>query len=154
MIIKLKCKRSANWLVETACIFLIFSIATVQISMECGMQESLARYKKHLNLHYIYSRVDQQLIVLKLDSVSTNKNLLIGFLTVKVSQNLNIVENMSIQWNQQFSRYLFSKVIKCLEQKIGGQICFKRSSNTKQMNRVQNIWIELRKYGSTCSFCF
>ena len=36
----LKCKISAIWLVETACIFLIFLIATVQISMECESQES------------------------------------------------------------------------------------------------------------------
>ena len=33
--ISLKCKISAIWLVETACIFLVFSIATVQI--ECEM---------------------------------------------------------------------------------------------------------------------
>ena len=38
--LSLKCKISAIWLVETACIFLIFLIATVQISMDCEMQES------------------------------------------------------------------------------------------------------------------
>ena len=34
MVLSLKCKISAIWLVETACIFLIFLIATVQI-LEC-----------------------------------------------------------------------------------------------------------------------
>ena len=48
--LSLKCKISAIWLVETACIFrilvetacvcLIFLIATVQTSMECEMQGS------------------------------------------------------------------------------------------------------------------
>ena len=33
--LSLKCKISAIWLVETACTFLIFLIATIQISMEC-----------------------------------------------------------------------------------------------------------------------
>ena len=35
-----KWKISAIWLVETASIFLIFLIATVQISLECEMQET------------------------------------------------------------------------------------------------------------------
>ena len=52
---------------------------------------------------------------------------------------------MSTQWNRQHNRYE-SKVIKCLEQNIGKQIDCKRSSNTKQMNRLQNIRIELWKY--------
>ena len=38
--LSLKCKTSATWLVEKACIFLIFSIATVQISIECETKES------------------------------------------------------------------------------------------------------------------
>ena len=38
--LSLKCKISAVWLVETACIFLIFLIATVQMSMKCETQES------------------------------------------------------------------------------------------------------------------
>ena len=33
--LSLKCKTSAIWLVETACISLILLTATVQISMEC-----------------------------------------------------------------------------------------------------------------------
>ena len=39
------------WLVETACILLIFLIAAVQISVDCETQESQAGYTKHLNLH-------------------------------------------------------------------------------------------------------
>ena len=33
--VSLKCKISAIWLVETACIFLIFLIAAVEILIEC-----------------------------------------------------------------------------------------------------------------------
>ena len=40
--LSLKCKISAIWLVATAYIFLIFLIATVQISIECEMQENKA----------------------------------------------------------------------------------------------------------------
>ena len=36
-------------------------------------------------------RVNQQLIVLNLDSFSINKFLVMGFITVKVSQNLNLM---------------------------------------------------------------
>ena len=41
-LLSLKCKISVFWLVKTACIFLVFLIATMQISMECETQESLA----------------------------------------------------------------------------------------------------------------
>ena len=91
-------------------------------------------------------RVNQHLIVLNLDNITINKVLLTEFITVKVSQNLNLMQNMLTQWNQQLSRYVFSKVIKCFEQNIRKQIDCKRSSNTKQMNRVQNIRIEIWKY--------
>ena len=59
-----------------------------------------------------------------------------------------------------------SKVIECLLQNIRKQIDCKRPSNTKQMNRLLNIGIEIRKYKavrkyktqpgkvSTCSLCF
>ena len=40
--LSLKCKISVIWLIETAFIFLIFLIATVQISMECETQERYA----------------------------------------------------------------------------------------------------------------
>ena len=52
---------------------------------------------------------------------------------------------MSTQWNRQLNKYL-SKVIECLEQNIWKQIDCKRPSNTKQMNRLQNIRIEIWKY--------
>ena len=57
-------------------------------------------------------RVNQLLIVLNLYSVSVNKFLVIEFITVIVSQNLNFMLNKSTQ--QQFIRYAFSKVIECL----------------------------------------
>ena len=41
---------------------------------------------------------------------------------------------------------MFSKGIECLEQNIRKQIGCKRSSNTKQMSRVQNIAFEIGKY--------
>ena len=40
-------------------------------------------------------RVKQDLIVLKLDSVSSNKTLVTKFVTVKVSQNLNLMQSLS-----------------------------------------------------------
>ena len=78
--------------------------------------------------------------------VSINKNLVTKFVTVKVSQNLNLMQSLSTQWNQQLIRYVFSKVIECLEQNIRKQIDCKKPSNTKQMNRLQNIRIEIWKY--------
>ena len=42
-------------------------------------------------------RVKQHLIVLKLDSVSVNKTLAKKFVTVKVSQNLNVMQLLSTQ---------------------------------------------------------
>ena len=76
--LSLKCKISAIWLVETACIFLIFLIATVQISMEC--ETYICRYN-----------INQHLIALKLDSFSINKSTAPEFVTVKVSQGLNLM---------------------------------------------------------------
>ena len=78
-------------MVETACTFLIFLIATVQISMEYKAQESQAGYTKYLNSHktkpYIFRcRVNQHLIVLNLYSVSINKILVTEFMTVRVCQ--------------------------------------------------------------------
>ena len=50
---------------------------------------------------------------------------------------------MSTQWNQQFIRYVFSKVIECLEQTIRKEIDCKRPHSTKHMNKVQNIRNEI-----------
>ena len=63
-------------------------------------------------------RVKQHLKVIKIDSVSINKILVTKFVTVKVSQNPNVMQRLSTQWNQQLIRYVFSKVIECLEQNI------------------------------------
>ena len=55
---------------------------------------------------------------------------------------------MSTQCNQQLRRYMFSKVIECLEQKTQKKkkkIDYKRLSSTKQMNRVQSIRTEICK---------
>ena len=97
-------------------------------------------------------RVKQYLIVLKLDCVSINKILVMKFVTVRVSYNLNLIQSLSTQWNQQFIRYVFSKVIECLEQNIRKQIDCKRPSNTKQMNWVQNTQIKMRKYKAVKCF--
>ena len=40
-------------------------------------------------------RVKQVLIVLNLDNVSINKTLVTKFVTVKVSQNLNLMQSLS-----------------------------------------------------------
>ena len=42
-------------------------------------------------------RVNQHLIVLNLDNITINKVLLTEFTTVKVSQNLNLMQNMLTQ---------------------------------------------------------
>ena len=68
------------------------------------------------------------------------------FFTVKVSQNLNLMKSLSTQWNQQLIRYVFSRVIECLEQNIRKQIDCKRPSNARQMNWVQKIENEMRIY--------
>ena len=83
-------------MVGTAYIFLIFLIATVQISMECETQENEAGYTKKLKLYLlkVYMcryRVNQHLIVLNLYSVPINKILVKEFITVKVSLNLNLM---------------------------------------------------------------
>ena len=52
---------------------------------------------------------------------------------------------MSTQWNRQLNKYV-SKVIEYFEQNIRKQIDCKTPSNTKQMNRLQNIRIEIWKY--------
>ena len=68
------------------------------------------------------------------------------FIIVKVSQNLNLMLNMSAKWNQQLIRYVSAKVMECLEQNIRKQINCKRLLSTKQINRVHNIGIEICKY--------
>ena len=55
------------------------------------------------------------------------------------------MQSLSTQWNQQLIRYVFSKVIECLEQNIREQTDCKRPSNTKQINWIQ-IQIEMQKY--------
>ena len=56
------------------------------------------------------------------------------------------MQSSSTQWNQQLIRYVFSKVVECLEQNIRNQIDYKGPSNTKQINWIQNIQIEIWKY--------
>ena len=91
-------------------------------------------------------RVKQDLLNSYKVSVWINKVLVTKFITVKISQNLNLMQSLSTQWNQQLIGYVFSRVIECLEQNIRKQIHCKRPSNTRQMNWVQNIQIEMRKY--------
>ena len=76
-------------------------------------------------------RVNQHLIVANLYSVSISKILVTEFITVKASQNLNLMLNMSTQWNEQLSRYVISKVIECLEQNI-------QNKSIAKDHRVQN----------------
>ena len=71
-------------------------------------------------------KLKQHLIVLKLDYVLINKILVTKFATVKVSQNLNLMQSLSTQWNQQLSRDMVSKVIECLKQNIRKQIELRR----------------------------
>ena len=54
---------------------------------------------KHTWYMYKYG-LKQHLIVLKSDSVLINKILVTKFVIVKVSQNLNLMQSLSTQWNQ------------------------------------------------------
>ena len=71
-------------------------------------------------------KLKQHLIVLNLDYALINKILVTKFATVKVSQNLNLMQSLSTQWNQQLSRDMVSKVIECLKQNIRKQIELRR----------------------------
>ena len=53
------------------------------------------------------------------------------------------MSNMPTQWNRQLNRHML-KVIESLKENIRKQIDFKIPS--KQMNRLQNIGTEIRKY--------
>ena len=63
--------------------------------MECKTQESEARHTKHCNLYspetYMCGYRVIQNIVLSLYSVSINYILVTEFITVKISQNLNLM---------------------------------------------------------------
>ena len=63
-------------------------------------------------------RVKQDLLNSSKVSVSINKILVTKFVTVKVSQNLNLMRSLSTQWNQQLTGYVFSRVIEWLELNI------------------------------------
>ena len=78
--------------------------------------------------------VNQHFIVLNLYSVSIDKILVTEFITEKVSQNLNLMQNTYI-----------NTVIECLEQNIRKQIDCKRSSSTKHTSRVQNVRFKICK---------
>ena len=53
---------------------------------------------------------------------------------------------MLTQWNQQLSKYMFSKAIECLEQKNSKTSRLQRPLDTKKMSKVQNISFEIWKY--------
>ena len=78
---------------------------------------------------------DQDLIVLNLHSITINKTLATTFMTVKVSHNLNLMEQTPTQWNQQLSKYIFSKVIECL-QKSNTRMNTTYSKNKSQIYKV------------------
>ena len=62
------------------------------MSMECERQESEGGIYKTFEYMYIRKfRVNQHLIILNLYSVSIRIILVTGFITVKVSQNLNLM---------------------------------------------------------------
>ena len=78
-------------------------------------------------------------------SVSINKSIASEFVTVKVSQDLKLLLNMSIQWNRQLNRYV-SKVIECLKQNI-------RKKSIAKDHQIPNKWTDYKifklKYGNT-----
>ena len=89
--------------------------------------------REHLSYQCRY-RLNQHLIVLSLCNVSINKILITEFITVKVSQNF-IFDANTMKWNQQLSRYVFSKVSNVWNK------TFENKSIAKD-HRVQNInWV-------------
>ena len=58
-------------------------------------------------------RVDQHLTVLKLYSISIDKILVTELMTMKEEAKFDT--KMTTQGKQQLNRYMFSKVIECLE---------------------------------------
>ena len=78
---------------------------------------------------------DQELIALNVHSITINKTLATTFMTVKVWQNLNLIWKTPTQWNQQLSKYIFSKVIECFE-KSNTQINTTHSKNKSQIYKV------------------
>ena len=90
--------------------------------------------------------INQRLVALKLDSVSINQSIAPEFVTVKVSQDLNLMHNMSTQWNRQLSRYVL-KVIECSDRNIRKQI------DNKKDCQIQSKWTDYKifelKYGNT-----
>ena len=79
-------------------------------------------------------RVDQHLTVINLYSVSINKILLTAFTNVKISK-----------WNQQLSRDVFSKLIKCLQKSNTRMIAKHSKTNRLQKNQeIQGKWIEYK----------
>ena len=97
-------------------------------------------------------RVKQYVKVLKLHCASIDKILIMKFVTLTVSYNINLMQSFSTQWNEELISYVFWKVIERLEQNIRKQIDCKRLSNTKQMNWIQNIQIKMRKYKAVKCF--
>ena len=89
-------------LIGQVCIFLIFLIGTVQISMECQTHKSqvgntkieFTLTKKKTNVR-IFGR--STLIILNLYRISINKVLVTEFMTVQVSQNLNLMQKILAQ---------------------------------------------------------
>ena len=55
------------------------------------------------------------------------------------------MQSLSKQWNQQLSWYVFSKVIKCLEQNVRKQIDCKETI-ADQTNELNTKYVDMRKY--------
>ena len=144
LIFIVKMQNIFNWLVQRACI--VLSCKYHWNVKRKKARRDILNISVYTNLKHSWYmckyRVNRYLIVLKLDHVSINKILVMKFVTVRVSYNLNLTQSLSTQWNQQLSGYVLSKVIECLEQNIRKQFDSKRPSNTKQMNWVQNIQIK------------
>ena len=89
----------------------------------------------HLSYQCRY-RLNQHLIVLSLCNVSINKILITEFITVKVSQNF-IFDANTMKWNQQLSRYVFSKVSNVWNK------TFENKSIAKD-HRIPNKWTDYK----------
>ena len=66
-----------------------------------------------------------------------------GFMTVTVSQNLKSMQKISKEWSHQLSRYMFFKVIECLE-KSNNHINTKSITKIQRIHQIQNKLIEYK----------
>ena len=110
----------------------------MQISMECETQESEAGYTKHLNLYWPKTKMCRYMVNRHFNSSKiiqcfNQQHSSYGIYYRESFTESTFDINMSTQWNEQLSRYVFkSNRLERLEQNFRKQIDCKRPMSTKQ----------------------